>query len=240
MKRLSARGAALIHEFEGLRLSAYQDEAGVWTIGYGHTGPVARAGNTITQDQADAFFDKDNDAAEAVVNRIDKRRVLPMTQEQFDALVSFEFNTGALSNPKNRVTQCAAECKDDLVDDEMLRWVHITDPKTRQKRVSNGLKRRRLAEAALWSKGSAPLAAQLKPEATPTPEAPATPAQQATTSPAVQGSAIAAASSVLSAATEGLEPLAPYSNALTVIFVAVALAGVALAVWGATRPRTAA
>jgi lysozyme len=246
MKRLSQQGAALVHEFEGLRLTAYQDEAGVWTIGWGHTGPDARPGARITRARAEELFDADNDAAEAAVHRLERLRTESLSQEQFDALVSFEFNTGALSNKNNRVTQHVINGRDDLVDDEMLRWVHITDPGTKKKRVSNGLKRRRMAEAALWVKGCTPVMFNSPEEleavvgATPQPITPATPTVQATSSPAVQGSAVATASTVLATAAEQIEPLAPYSDTLRIVFVILALAGVALAVWGATRPRAVA
>lgn len=246
MKRLSKRGEALIHDFEGLRLEAYQDEAGVWTIGWGHTGPDARPGNKITRARADQLFDRDNDNAERVVNALDAKRATPMTQLQFDAAVSFEFNTGALSNPRNTVTKHLAACRDDLVDDEMLRWNKITDPATKAKRVSAGLKRRRMAEAAMWVEGSAPAVFDSPAElaahvgATPVPVAPDAPATRAATSPGVQGSAVATASTVLATATEQIEPLAPYSDTLRIIFVALALAGIALAIYGATRPARAA
>jgi len=50
--KLSDAGLELSKRFEGVRLSAYQDSAGVWTIGYGHTG-TARSGQTITQSEAE-------------------------------------------------------------------------------------------------------------------------------------------------------------------------------------------
>jgi lysozyme len=233
MMKLSARGTAFIDEFEGNRLRAYRDEAGVWTIGRGHIGPEAREGNTITEERSLALFDRDNDVAEAAVNRLDAKRAIHLTQAQFDALVSFEFNTGALSNPKNRVTQHVAACRDDLVDDEMLRWDKVTDAATGRKRQSNGLKRRRMAEASLWMEGSAARNAV----ATTQPAAPAAPAAQAVASPSVQGSAVASVSTVLATATEQIEPLAAYSDTLRIVFVVLALAGVGLAVWGATRSR---
>jgi lysozyme len=51
--------AALIRVFEGIRLTAYQDSGGVWTIGIGHTGPEVVAGLTITADQAAELFATD-------------------------------------------------------------------------------------------------------------------------------------------------------------------------------------
>jgi lysozyme len=241
--KLSRRGISFIDGFEGNRLEAYKDEAGIWTIGRGHIGAGdAFPGNKITEARSLSLFDMDNDKAEAVVNKLDGRRALHLTQTQFDALVSFEFNTGALSNPKNKVTQHVIACRDDLVDDEMLRWDKVTDAVTGKKKVSNGLKRRRLAEAELWMEGCipevvTPAVRASHIEATARPVAPTGPTVEAVTSPAVHGSAVASVSTVLATATEQIEPLAAYSDALRILFVVLALAGVGLAVWGATRGR---
>ena len=82
-------GLQLIESFEGLRLNAYQDSVGVWTIGYGHTKGVAQ-GQTITQAQAEAFLQQDLSSAEGDVNG----HGLTLTDNQFAALVSFTFNLG--------------------------------------------------------------------------------------------------------------------------------------------------
>jgi len=87
----SAIGLALTERFEGCRLTAYQDQIGVWTIGYGHTGPDVTEGLTITQEQADRYLAQDIDAATACVNRV---VAIPLMQAQFDALVDFVFNLG--------------------------------------------------------------------------------------------------------------------------------------------------
>ena len=55
----SKSGLQLTEQFEGVRVTAYQDVRGVWTIGYGHTGPDVVEGMTITQDQADDFLVED-------------------------------------------------------------------------------------------------------------------------------------------------------------------------------------
>jgi GH24 family phage-related lysozyme (muramidase) len=59
MRRISKAGRDLIKRHEGLRLDAYVDPVGVWTIGYGHTGPAARKGNTITKERADNLLTQD-------------------------------------------------------------------------------------------------------------------------------------------------------------------------------------
>jgi lysozyme len=89
---MKASGAcrALIREFEGCRLRAYQDSAGIWTIGVGHTRGV-KQGDQCSQQQADVWLTEDLHDAEAAVSSSVKK---PLTQNQFDALVSFTFNLG--------------------------------------------------------------------------------------------------------------------------------------------------
>jgi len=93
MPQINAAGLALIEEFEGLRLNAYDDGTGVWTIGYGHTGPDVHPGMIITQEQAQTLLQHDVADAEQVV--ADAVEVV-LTPNQFSALVSFQFNTGGL------------------------------------------------------------------------------------------------------------------------------------------------
>ena len=78
----SEEGLALTKGFEGLRLAAYQDVAGVWTVGYGHTGPDVRAGWTITEAQAETLLLSDLADAIACVNRA---VTVEISQRQFDA-----------------------------------------------------------------------------------------------------------------------------------------------------------
>lgn len=91
MMEYSEAGLAKTKEFEGLRLNAYQDSGGVWTIGYGHTGKDVKRGKTITQEQADDLLKKDVQWAVDCVNRAAPSG---LNQNQFDALVDFTFNVG--------------------------------------------------------------------------------------------------------------------------------------------------
>ncbi len=91
MLTTSPDGYALIQAHEGRRLAAYRDPVGVWTIGYGHAGDV-QAGDVITPHQAEVLLAADVAVAEAAVRRLVR---VPLTQGQFDALVSFVFNLGA-------------------------------------------------------------------------------------------------------------------------------------------------
>jgi lysozyme len=137
----SSRGIALTKQFEGLRLTAYQDSVGVWTIGHGHTGADVHPGLTITQSEASALLLKDMDNAVADVNRLVK---VSLTQNQFDALVDFVFNAGAgnfsgstLLRNLNAGNYAAAAA-------QFARWVHA-GTQTRP-----GLVARRKAEQRLF------------------------------------------------------------------------------------------
>jgi GH24 family phage-related lysozyme (muramidase) len=92
---LSEKGLELIKRFEGCRLQAYQDVAGVWTIGYGHTSGVL-PGQTITQTQAEEMLKNDlMYYASCVQALIDNKTILfNVNQNMFDALTSFCYNLG--------------------------------------------------------------------------------------------------------------------------------------------------
>lgn len=87
----SMKGVELTESMEGLRLQAYQDVAGVWTIGYGHTGVGVRPGLTVTQQEAQILLQSDIAASVSCVN---SAVTCQLSQSQFDALVDFTFNVG--------------------------------------------------------------------------------------------------------------------------------------------------
>ncbi|AMO43495.1 putative endolysin [Pseudomonas phage K4] len=80
-----------IKEHEGLRLVAYLDSVGVWTIGYGDTGPDVVKGLTITKEEAEKRLRRRLVEFEGYVNTYVK---VPLKQHQFDALVSLVYNIG--------------------------------------------------------------------------------------------------------------------------------------------------
>lgn len=140
---LSPEGIAAIQRFEGSRLTAYQDIAGIWTIGYGHTGAGVHAGLTITQEQADALFAKDVEWAERVVSA---KVVATITQPQFDALVSLAYNIGAAAFSSSTLVRKLNAGDVKGAASEFLRWNRSGG------QVVEGLRRRRESERALFLK----------------------------------------------------------------------------------------
>ena len=89
--KTSEQGLKLLHGREGKRNAAYLDSVGVWTIGYGHTGPDVHPGLVWTDEQVEAAFAKDLERFEEAVNAAVK---VDIPQHAFDALVSFAYNVG--------------------------------------------------------------------------------------------------------------------------------------------------
>ena len=87
----SGAGLTLTENSEGLSLNSYQDSGGVWTIGYGHTGPDVTPNQTITQNQAETLLSQDTLNAQQTIN---ENVSIPLNQNEFDALVDFVFNVG--------------------------------------------------------------------------------------------------------------------------------------------------
>ena len=91
--RTGAQGIDLIKHFEGLRLNRYLDAVGKPTIGYGHLIlPHERFDRPLTASAAQALLKQDLRSAERALCRL---LHVPITQQQFDALMSFVFNLGA-------------------------------------------------------------------------------------------------------------------------------------------------
>lgn len=134
--RISENGLNLIKEFEGCRLEAYRDPAGVLTIGYGHTHGV-QEGMRITQETADEYLRDDCVAAEKNVNGFDAK--YHWNQNQFDALVSFAFNLGSINQLTANGTRSIAE-----ISAKIPEYCHAGGKKL------SGLVRRRSAEKELF------------------------------------------------------------------------------------------
>lgn len=141
----SEKGIAVIKQFEGCKLTAYQDSVGVWTIGYGWTQPVdgkpIRAGMTIKQETAERLLKTGLVSYESDVSRLVK---VGLNQGQFDALVSFTYNLGARSLSTSTLLRKLNAGDYAGAADEFLRWNKAGG------KVLNGLTRRREAERALF------------------------------------------------------------------------------------------
>lgn len=137
---ISDNGLAFIKSYEGLRLKAYQDSVGIWTIGYGHTNGV-KEGDVITEEQATEFLRDDVGFAEqCIAMSVD----VPLTQNEYDALVSFVFNVGCGAFRKSTLLTRLKAGDYDACATEFLRW-----SKAGGKEVA-GLARRRLGESRLF------------------------------------------------------------------------------------------
>lgn len=140
MMQISKAGLDLIKQFEGLYLKAYRCPAGVPTIGYGHTAGVAM-GQTITQQQADDYLRRDVRQFERAVSRL---VTVPLTQGQFDALVSFAFNLGDGALAQSTMLRLLNAGDYTGAAAQFDRWNKAGG------RVLPGLVRRRAAERALF------------------------------------------------------------------------------------------
>lgn len=132
-----------IEEYEGTKLKAYKDTGGVWTIATGHTGPEVCEGLTCTPTQATRWLREDLKEAEDAVNRLVK---VPLTQGQFDALVSFVFNLGEGQFSKSTMLKKLNGGDYKGAAGEFGRWVFDAG------KIQPGLVKRRYGEKARFEK----------------------------------------------------------------------------------------
>lgn len=138
-------GKDLIKSFETLRLTSYRCPAGVWTIGWGHTVGVKR-GQHISEETAEILFETGLEWREHIVGGALR---VPVTENQFSALVSLCFNIGIaafLTSTVLRRINAGAPAEE--IEEAWKRWNKITVGE--KKVVSDGLVRRRAAEFDLW------------------------------------------------------------------------------------------
>jgi lysozyme len=140
----------MIERNEGLRLNAYQDSGGVWTIGYGDTGPDVVPGLVITREEASRRL-SDRLAREFEPGVRKAIGAAPTTQAQFDSMVSLSYNIGVGAFARSSVVR--RHIAGDYVEaaNEFLAWNKAGRPP----RVLAGLVRRRTEERALYLSGPA-------------------------------------------------------------------------------------
>jgi lysozyme len=145
----SDKGAAAIERREGRKLKAYQDGAGVWTIGVGHTAaagdPRPHEGMTITDQECSEILKRDLKPVEHTVMRTMVTPVYDeLTQNQWDALVSLVFNIGGGAYQKSTLLKLLNEGDIMGAADQFLVWDKITV--NGKKQTSKGLHNRRVDE----------------------------------------------------------------------------------------------
>lgn len=140
----SETGLNLIKSFESLRLDAYKDSVGIPTIGYGTIridGNPVQMGMTITEDQADYYLKTEVEEFEKVINH---SVAVELTQNQFDALVSFTYNLGSGNLLKSTLLKKLNAGDYQGAADEFPKWSMAGG------HVLAGLLRRRNAERDLF------------------------------------------------------------------------------------------
>lgn len=150
--KISKNGIALIKSFEGLVLHAYKDIAGVWTIGYGSTryqnDKAIKSGDKLNSEaQANSLLMCTLSQYEAAVNSY---VLVPLTQDQYDALVSFTYNLGTNALLHSTLLKKLNEKDYAEAANWFAPWNKITDPQTGKKIVSNSLTKRRAKESTLF------------------------------------------------------------------------------------------
>jgi lysozyme len=144
--KVSQVGIKLIQTFESCRLQAYQDSKAIWTIGWGNTqyenGIRVKKGDVLTQQRADELFATILLSFEYGVT---KRVGASVTQNMFDALVSFSYNLGLGNLDKSTLLKKVnANPLDATIRTEFMKWVN------KGSSFEKGLTRRRKAEADLY------------------------------------------------------------------------------------------
>ncbi len=143
--KMTNEGLALIKRFEGLRLDAYRDVVGVWTIGYGHTAnagaPIVTSGQKITEEEAHTILARD---VEQFANGVRNSVTVDISDAQFSALVSFAYNVGLGAFRQSSVLAAVNERNFDAVPRRLNLWAKAGG------RMLPGLLRRRAAEGELF------------------------------------------------------------------------------------------
>jgi len=234
---VSEAGLNLVRKFEGLHkrtedgdIRAYRCPAGKWTIGYGHTRGV-KSGMRATVGECERFLIEDLHEAGNIVRRYVQ---VPLSQNQYDALVSFVFNLGAGNFRASTLLKRLNQGKYNDVPTQILRWNKArVDGKLTELR---GLTRRRTAEAALFAM-DAPLSSEQGGEVmVQRPEQTAVkPLTQSKTMAGAGVAGLGTIGTVLGDAASQLESLVAYSEEIKVVFLLLTVAGIALVTYARVK-----
>ena len=141
-RKISHRGLDLIKEFEGYSPQPYRCQAGKMTIGYGHMIKRGEKFGRINREQAEKLLEQDVSVAEETIKNHVK---VPLTRNQYDAVCSFVYNTGAYNFGNSTLLRKLNSRDYNGAASEFLKWVNAAGKK------SEGLERRRLNEKRLFS-----------------------------------------------------------------------------------------
>lgn len=142
---MSTESLAKLKEFEGCRLTAYQDSVGVWTIGYGTTRGIKR-GMKITQEQADKLLTDFVEELEKELKAI--KGLNELSAPRWDAIVDFAYNLGTRNLKNSTLLKKIQKNVEDLsIPYEFGRWCRAGG------KILPGLVKRRAWEASMWSRG---------------------------------------------------------------------------------------
>ena len=229
-QQISKNGVDLIKKFEGLHrlgkdgnIRSYRCPAGKWTCGWGSTKGV-RSGTTWTRQEAEERLMADIEEHEHIVKQY---VTVPLTQSQYDALVSFVYNLGGGNFRSSTLLKKLNQGLYDEVPEQLMRWnkARVDGKLTPLK----GLTRRRSAEAAIFaaeaklpSEAGGPIGPQKIEAAAQKP---------LTKSKTMAGAGIAGAATALGEITPQIEALVPYSDSMKTIFLLCAIGGIALAAY---------
>ncbi|HHI82583.1 MAG TPA: lysozyme [Rhizobiales bacterium] len=148
--KVNQKGIDLIKRYEGFRRQAYRDAVGVWTIGYGHTSragaPKVTAKLKITRAEGEEILKRDVAKFAAEIAPLIN---VPLSDDQFSALVSFAYNTGPAAFASSSVLRMVNAGRFDAVPNRLSLWVKAGG------KTLKGLVRRRAAEAALFTASTA-------------------------------------------------------------------------------------
>lgn len=140
--KLNKEGKEHLIQEEGLKLKAYKDTVGIWTIGVGNTyyenGTKVKQGDVITKDRALSLMDTVVKSFEDNINKVVK---VPLNQNQFNALVSFSYNIGKAGFNGSTLLKLLNSSKYKEASEQFIKW-------TKQKELTN----RRIREKALFLK----------------------------------------------------------------------------------------
>lgn len=224
---ISKDGIELIKRFEGLHklqddglVHSYRCPAGKWTIGYGSTKGI-RSGMKITKEEAELKLLEDIREHSKFVHQYVS---VPLTQGQYDALVSFVFNLGPANFKSSTLLKKLNQGLYEEVPEQIIRW---NKSKVDGKLTAlKGLTRRRSAEAAIFSRDAkmpsdegGPMTPQKVTAAAPKP---------LTQSKTMAGAGVAGAATALSEIAPQIEALVPYSDSMKTLFLLCAIGGIAL------------